>query len=124
MTNSLNTDAARVQGLLDGGDLIGASRLLAGTFDCHNPQMLALTSQLLRLRGRMDEALVYAEQALQVDSKSVPALIEAARSYVDRGDVERAQEAYEKAYRVEKAAQPWFIEWAELLCSRGKVIMS
>jgi len=121
MSQSSKTNAARVQALLDSGDLVGASRLLDGADDRNNPDMLVLTSRLLRLRGRGHEAFAHAEQALKADAQCVPALIELARSYGDRGEVDRAQEAFEEAHRLAKAPGPWVVEWAEFLCAHGRL---
>jgi tetratricopeptide (TPR) repeat protein len=119
MKDSRQAQAAKIETLLDRGDLVGASRLLQATGHRDEPRLLVCAARLLRLRGQQHEAMAAIEQALQIAPDCSTAWVEAARLHANAGEIDRACTAFQRAYSVNDEPGPWTAEWIELLSTRG-----
>ncbi|WP_321798635.1 tetratricopeptide repeat protein [Burkholderia sp. BCC1988] len=109
--------SARIDRLLEQGDLIGASRLfdaLAALNSC-DPSLLIAGSRIMRMRGRNVDADALIECALVLDRDYEPAWVERARQAVAAEDWNQASRWYARAYQNAGKGEPWIIEWIELL---------
>ena len=70
--------------------------------------------------GRNDDAAAQLDEALRLDPRFVPALIETARLAVQRGDHTAARKQYEKALSIDRSNPAAMLELADLAVLDGK----
>ncbi|KWO52151.1 hypothetical protein WM28_11825 [Burkholderia ubonensis] len=108
--------SVQVECLLARGDLIGAAKLTDEycTRETTDAALLAVTSRVMRMRGRLSDATVLLERALALDPNSGPMLVECARRAAANGDAVGANDAYRRAYRTMSPGESWVLEWIEM----------
>jgi tetratricopeptide (TPR) repeat protein len=80
------------------GDFDGADRIardLASTYP-EEPHPYVLLSEILLLRGKVDDALEFANSAISLDPRYIPAIVCGADVHAASGDLEAARVSYEK----------------------------
>ncbi|MGK8200713.1 tetratricopeptide repeat protein [Burkholderia cepacia] len=102
--------------LLERGDLIGAAKLTDEhcTRETTDAALLVATSRVMRMRGRLTDAMALAERALAQDPNNGPALVECARQSAAAGDAIGANDAYGRAYGTMSPGDLWVLEWIEM----------
>jgi tetratricopeptide (TPR) repeat protein len=112
-----DTPFLRIQQRLACGDLITASQEIEHwlSLQPHDAGALTTCAHLLRLRGHYQDAAAMLGRSLAVAPRFAPALVEMARLARIQGQLKRAHELWEQAWRIEPEAGDWMGEWVELL---------
>lgn len=118
-----HTPFARIQQRLERGELVRAAEEIEAWLTLQPQDAAALTAraQLLRLRGRYDEARAALEQSLVIATAFAPTFVELARLASLEGTPERAHAWYERAFQSapQTAYAPessgWLEAWLDLL---------
>jgi tetratricopeptide (TPR) repeat protein len=112
----------RAERLLEHGSLIEASQLLSPdrAMRSDDTRELMLTSWLLSLRGRFDDAFRLLDHAQQLDEDNVDTRVECARIAVRLGDDPTADAWFEHAYCRGASIGDWMDEWIDVLLRRRK----
>ncbi|MEM4987381.1 tetratricopeptide repeat protein [Collimonas sp. H4R21] len=114
---------ALVDAFLECGDLIAAAQAIAQwqAISPGDPQAGLRLSQVLRLRGRHDEAAGTLEGVLASAPGFAGAMLDLARLNRELGRPEDARIWYERAHLAQPEAASWREEWVNVLLALGRI---